>query len=101
MPSAVIALLVLFFQYLFTFDLSKMALHWCNASPDSFLHQVQREREREDEDANEDKDANSNEDVGDIVTRTICKTFHLQSYFVLLYVFYCFLYAFCQRPCAG
>jgi hypothetical protein len=33
--SAIMALLLLSFPYLFTFDLSKMALHWCNASPDS------------------------------------------------------------------
>ena len=41
LSSVVMTVLVLFFQYLFTFYLSKMALHWCNATPDSsFAHQV-------------------------------------------------------------
>ena len=35
--GVVMALLVLLFQYLFTFDLSRMVLHWCNASLDSFF----------------------------------------------------------------
>jgi protein involved in sex pheromone biosynthesis len=53
--------------------------------------------EDEDEDEDEDKDANSDEDESEIATETYASP-SIHSHILS---FYRFLYAFCQRPCAG